>query len=46
MAAQDWKPLKEAMELSNDYFYPMVPGYPELKYHRLPERKKPNIIWK
>jgi hypothetical protein len=46
MAVQDWKPLKEAMELSNNYFYPMVLGYPKLKYHRLPERKKPNIIWK
>ena len=46
MAVQDWKPLKEAMELSNNYFYPMVLGYPKLKYRRLPERKKPNIIWK
>jgi len=41
-------PLKEATGLpkSHTHFYPMVLGYPRFKYHRLPERKPANIIWK
>ncbi|MCP4673259.1 MAG: hypothetical protein GY857_18365 [Desulfobacula sp.] len=42
------EPLKEAAGLpkSHSHFYPMALGYPKFKYHRLPERKPANIIWK
>lgn len=40
--------LKEAAGLPkpHTHFYPMVLGYPRFNYHRLPERKPANIIWK
>jgi hypothetical protein len=28
------------------HFYPMMIGYPRFRYHRLPERKPPQISWK
>ncbi len=28
------------------HHYPMMLGYPRLKYHRLPERKPPKITWR
>jgi len=28
------------------WYYPMMIGYPKLKYHRLPERKAPVIHWR
>ncbi|BEQ16926.1 nitroreductase family protein [Desulfoferula mesophila] len=38
-----------AMEMEvpegNTWFYPMMIGYPQFKYQRLPERKKPSIVW-
>lgn len=27
-------------------FYPMMLGYPDVSYHRVPERKPPRIVWK
>jgi nitroreductase len=43
-----WPPLKEAIQLPEGHtiFYPMMLGYPQVKYHRLPERKPPKITWK
>jgi nitroreductase/NAD-dependent dihydropyrimidine dehydrogenase PreA subunit len=40
--------LVESMGLpeGHTWFYPMMIGYPEFKYHRLPERKAPVIHWK
>jgi len=48
MALKDSDPLKEAAGLpkSHTHFYPMVVGYPKFKYHRLPERKPANVVWK
>jgi nitroreductase/NAD-dependent dihydropyrimidine dehydrogenase PreA subunit len=44
---RNWPPLREAMGLSDRYpfYYPMMVGYPKLKYHRLPERKPPKMTW-
>jgi nitroreductase len=28
------------------HYFPMMIGYPTVKYYRLPERKKPKITWK
>lgn len=41
-------PLKEALGLPTDhpYHYPMMVGYPKVKYQRLPERKAPKITFK
>ena len=40
--------LVESMDLpeGHTWYYPMMIGYPEFKYHRLPERKAPVIHWK
>ena len=40
--------LVESMGLpkGHTWFFPMMIGYPKLKYHRLPERKPPVIHWK
>ncbi len=42
------KPLQSLIDLpeGHSHFYAMVLGYPQLKYHRLPERKAADIIWK
>ena len=42
-----WPPLREAMGLPDGYpfHYPMMVGYPGVKYHRLPERRQPIIKW-
>jgi len=47
-AILSWKPLKEALGLpaGHPYHYPIMIGYPETKYYRLPERKPPKITWK
>jgi nitroreductase/NAD-dependent dihydropyrimidine dehydrogenase PreA subunit len=39
--------LKEALgiPLPHPYHYPMMIGYPQVKYQRLPERKPPKIIF-
>lgn len=40
--------VREAVGLPEDHtwHYPMMIGYPKVKYHRLPERKAPKITWK
>jgi nitroreductase/ferredoxin len=42
------KPLQEYIDLpeSHNSHYPMMLGYPRVRYHRLPERNPPVIIWK
>lgn len=47
-ALKFFKPLMEAIGLpeGHTHFYPMVLGYPQFKYHRLPERKPAKIYWK
>lgn len=30
----------------HSWFYPMMIGFPKFKYHRLPERNSPPIVWK
>jgi len=47
-ALHGWQPLREITGISDDYpyFYPMMLGYPKLKYHRLPPRNLPKIMWK
>ena len=44
---RSWAPLKEALGIPEDYpyHYPMMLGYPQFKYQRLPERKAPKISW-
>jgi nitroreductase/NAD-dependent dihydropyrimidine dehydrogenase PreA subunit len=41
-------PLKDLVGLpeGHTHFYPMMIGYPRFRYHRLPERKPPQINWK
>lgn len=40
--------LKEMMIIpeENSIIYPFMLGYPKYEYHRIPERKEPNISWK
>jgi nitroreductase/ferredoxin len=40
--------LREELGIPEGYphYYPMMLGYPKFKYHRLPERKKPQINWR
>jgi nitroreductase len=40
--------LLQWFDLPEDHtwYYPMMVGYPKVKYHRLPERKQPPISWK
>ena len=47
-ALLDSPALKEALGLpaGRPHHYPMMVGYPGLKYHRLPERHPPGIEWR
>jgi nitroreductase/NAD-dependent dihydropyrimidine dehydrogenase PreA subunit len=47
-AVTSFPPLKEALGLPDGHhcFGAMMVGYPTFRYHRLPERKIPNIIWR
>ncbi len=40
--------LKTEIGIPDKYphHYPMMVGHPHVKYHRLPERKSPHIIWR
>jgi hypothetical protein len=42
------QPVKDLVQLPSGHsnHYPMMLGYPKYKYQRLPERKKPVIIWR
>lgn len=41
-------PLKDMLGIpkGNKIIYPFILGYPEYKYHRIPERNKPDLTWK
>lgn len=47
MAASHWPPLQRALSLPEGHstFGAMMIGYPKYKYHRLPLRKEPDIMW-
>jgi nitroreductase len=46
-AAQAYPPLKEALGLKDgmENFGAMMVGYPKFKYHRMPPRNEPVVIW-
>ncbi len=48
MAASHWPPLQDALVLTEGHacFGAMMIGYPKYRYHRLPLRREPNIVWK
>lgn len=43
-----WPPVKKAMGITDDYpfHYPMMVGYNNMRYYRMPERKTPQISWR
>lgn len=47
-AATSWPPMQKSLALPEDHitFGAMMVGYPKYKYHRLPLRKEPKIIWR
>ena len=47
-ALQSFEPLKKEAGLSKHqtHCFAMMIGYPKVKYHRMPERKPPEINWK
>ena len=47
IAASTWKPMQNDLGLpeGNLSYGAMLVGYPKYKYHRLPLRNEPNIIW-
>ncbi len=48
LAAMFWPPMEEALGLPEGHgsFGALMTGYPRYRYHRMPERNKPKIIWK
>jgi nitroreductase/NAD-dependent dihydropyrimidine dehydrogenase PreA subunit len=47
-ALKNWPPARKALGLTDDrpHHYPMMLGYPDVHYRRLPQRRKPKITWK
>ncbi|MFC1824777.1 nitroreductase family protein [Thermodesulfobacteriota bacterium] len=47
-ALRQSQPLKDLVQLPSGHsnHYPIMLGYPKYTYHRLPERKKPEILWR
>jgi nitroreductase/NAD-dependent dihydropyrimidine dehydrogenase PreA subunit len=47
-AATLWPPMLKALALPEDHisYGAMMIGYPKYKYHRLPPRKEPQILWR
>ena len=45
---RSWPSLKEDLGIPEDHphHYPLMLGYPQFKYQRLPERKAPKITWR
>ncbi len=43
-----WPPMREALNLpgNNALIGAMMFGYPKYEYHRIPLRKKPDVIWR
>ncbi len=48
IAASLWQPIEEALDLPEGHRIcgAMMAGYPKHKYHRLPLRNQPEIIWR
>jgi len=48
LAVENWPPLNKALDfpVGNKAFGTMLVGYPKYKYHRIPLRNEPKIIWK
>lgn len=44
----NWPPTKAAMGISDEYpfHYPMMVGYNNARYYRMPERNPPQITWR
>ena len=47
-AANTFPPMLEALPLPSGHqsFGAMMVGYPKIKYHRVPVRKSPPILWR
>ena len=47
-AMRSHAPIREILGLADNvpFYYPMMIGRPKIRYHRLPERKAPRIVWK
>ena len=47
-SATVWPPMQKALALPDDHtsLGAMMIGYPKYKYHRLPPRKEPQIMWR
>jgi nitroreductase len=47
-AVTSFPPMKKALGLPDGHqcFGAMMVGYPTYRYHRMPERKTPKIIWR
>ena len=48
IAAAFWPPLKKALALpeGNGVFGSLMIGYPKYRYHRIPLRNEPKIVWR
>lgn len=48
VAANIWPKMKEELNLTKGHtsYAAMMIGHPKYKYHRLPLRNKPNIVWR
>ncbi|NVN90642.1 MAG: nitroreductase family protein [Desulfuromonadales bacterium] len=48
LAASQWKPLAEALDLPNDHLliHAMMLGYPQFTYRRPPKRNPLTIVWR
>lgn len=47
-ATRSHAPIKEILGLADNvpFYYPIMIGHPKIRYHRLPERKAPRIVWR
>ncbi len=47
-ALLNWPPARRVLDPGDDrpHHYPMMLGYPDVRYRRLPQRRKPKITWK
>jgi len=47
-AARSHAPIREILGLAENvpFYYPMMIGHTKIRYHRLPERKAPKIVWR
>jgi len=47
-AMRSHAPIRKTLGLADTvpFYYPLMIGHPKIRYHRLPERKAPKIVWK